>query len=168
MTNNWIYIGADISNKEWSKVGKTTRRLNTRHVSTQNTGYFIFTAFNLTSGDVHKIETELLAHLESVEGVRREHHFSTGRKSECFLVNPCEMTWLVESFISERYPSCVAYDGLLEELSRYRCEDSVYRLFDVDSNPSIKRPANLRISVDDYFPGKQCRERSRPGRQLLS
>ena len=83
MSDNWIYIGADRSKKEWSKIGETTKGLNTRHTSSQNPDYYIHTAFNIIRDDIHKIESELLDYTES--DVDRLTHFSTGSKSECFV-----------------------------------------------------------------------------------
>ncbi len=91
MSNNWIYVGANINDHQWSKVGKTTRGLQNRHVSSQNPGFFIYTAYNIIDGDVHEIESNLLVYLESQPGVKRIRHLSTGSKSECFSVHPEEV-----------------------------------------------------------------------------
>lgn len=131
MGNDWIYIGADINRNEWAKIGKTTRGLNTRHTSSQNPGYFLYTAYNIVRGDVHEIETKLLNHLELIFPNRRQPHFSTGSQSECFLVNPNEMTYMVEAFIEDQYSSCVCYEDLpFRPISRYQCDPEVYRMFE--------------------------------------
>ncbi|PLT22447.1 hypothetical protein [Psychrobacter sp. MES7-P7E] len=137
MSDDWIYIGADIYRYEWSKIGKTTRGLNTRHTSSQNPGYFIYTAYNIVRGDVHEIETKLLNRVESIFSDRRLLHFSTGSKSECFFLNPNEITYVVEDFIEEQYSSCVFYEDLPHTpISRYQCDPHVYRMFE-KSNTSF-------------------------------
>jgi len=166
MSNNWIYVGADTNDHQWSKVGKTTLGLHTRHTSSQRPGYFIFTAYNITNGDVHKIESDLLNHLENMQDIERQNHFSTGSKSECFRLNPIEMSELVEFFIEQRYPSSVYYDNLTNSLSRFQCIDSVYRLFvpnlvptlDLsgwDTQPQATPPSSLNLTSDRYFSGNQ-------------
>ncbi|HCG7104089.1 TPA: hypothetical protein NJ322_005034 [Vibrio parahaemolyticus] len=160
MSRNWIYIGADIERKNWSKIGMTTRGLDTRHTSSQNAGYFIYTAYNIISGDVHKIESELLDYIESQQDVERLRHFSTGSKSECFLINPSDMVNLVETFIERNYSSCVTYETLFDGICRYQCDDSVFRMFDNSlaswqRQPPTSAPASLGLSQKKYFSGNQ-------------
>lgn len=166
MSNNWIYVGADIYNHQWSKVGKTTRGPHSRHTSSQCPGYFIYTAYNIVCGDVHEIESRLLTYLESQPDFKRLIHFSTGSKSECFLVHPEDITYLVESFIERHYSSCVTHEFLFDGISRYQCADWVYKMFDRYQKPSIELPSwceepsvplpnNLSMSAGNYFTGNQ-------------
>ncbi|EJC6766207.1 hypothetical protein MX824_004884 [Vibrio parahaemolyticus] len=161
MNNDWIYIGADINNMNWSKVGKTTNGLHTRHTSSQRPGYFIYTAFNIVHGSVHDIEADLLKrHLPMIQGLVREIHFSTGNASECFRLNPNEMTFLVESFISQKYSSCVTYENLLHgRMSRYQCDNNVFQMFNVNpfSQPiqTTNLPKSLGLTGHSYFTGNQ-------------
>ncbi|EOW0803197.1 hypothetical protein ACN2MB_004212 [Vibrio parahaemolyticus] len=160
MNSDWIYIGADIERKNWSKIGKTTRGLDTRHTSSQNTGYFIYTAYNIVHGNVHQIETELLEYIESQPGIDRLKHFSTGSKSECFHVNPNDMISLVETFIERNYPSCITYETLFDGISRYQCDDNVFRMFNNNlaswqRQPPTSAPTSLGLSNKKYFSGNQ-------------
>lgn len=166
MSDNWIYVGADINNHQWSKIGKTTIGLHTRHTSSQNPGYFIYTAYNIIDGNVHTIEEHLLSFIESQQGVVRLSHISTGSKSECFILNPFIMSELVECFIENTYPSSVYYESLVNGLSRYQCDESVYRSFDPDFNPILdlsdwcdeppeSLPNNFNLSKDNYFSGNK-------------
>lgn len=120
-SKNWIYVGGDTENKNRSKVGKTTKGLHTRHTSSQNPGHYIHTGFNIINdGDVHKIEQELLKHLQNSHGLTPIPHVSTGTPSECFQINAKDMTRNVENFIAEKYPDCVTYEnGLHGQMSRY-------------------------------------------------
>lgn len=156
-TNDWIYIGGDIYNRIWSKVGKTTNGLNTRHRSSQNPVYFIYTAFNILRGNVHEIESNLLKYLDNQPELERLIHFSTGNLSECFRLNPEEMTFLVEEFINNNYGSCTTYENSTHGgMSRYQCRDDILRYYD-DAKPqsfsSIPRSNTLRSS--SYFAGNQ-------------
>lgn len=166
MNDNWIYVGADIHDHGWSKVGKTTVGLHTRHTSSQRPGYFIFTGYKIISGDVHTIESNLLDYLENLYIFERQQHFSTGNKSECFRLNPFEMSELVESFIEKYYLSSVYFEILTNSISRYQCDDWVYRLFTpnlastLDSpdwciQPQIPAPNNLNLSRGNYFTGNK-------------
>lgn len=166
MNDNWIYVGADIYDREWSKIGKTTVGLHTRHTSSQRPGYFIFTAYNITNCDVHSIEFNLLNHLESLYAFERQNHFSTGSQSECFRLNPFDMSCLVESFIEQNYRSSVCYENLTNSLSRYQCDVGVYQSFAPNLVPSLDLPewvmqpqasfpSNLNLSRENYFTGNK-------------
>lgn len=160
--DNWIYVGADIYQRDFSKVGKTTVGLNTRHTSSQSPGYFIYTAYNIRSDNVHDIETHLLRHLESMLSDQRVAHFSTSSKSECFWVNPYYMVRLVEDFIASHYGSSVTYENVqCGGMSRYQCPNEIYNLYDLRRNfiwpidPSAMPVASLRMSYDQYHTGNQ-------------
>ncbi|MNE43376.1 hypothetical protein D3C80_1375460 [compost metagenome] len=166
MNDNWIYVGADIYDHEWSKIGKTTVGLHTRHTSSQRPGYFIFTAYNIMNGDVHSIEFNLLNYLEGLFAFERQHHFSTGSLSECFRLNPFEMSCLVESFIEQNYRSSVIHENLTNSLSRYQCDEGVYRSFAQNPVPTLDLPewcmqpqtpfpSNLNLSRENYFTGNK-------------
>ncbi|HIF9180789.1 TPA: hypothetical protein ACX6QL_001841 [Photobacterium damselae] len=153
-SNDWIYIGGDIYNRIWSKVGKTTNGLNTRHRSSQNPGYFIYVAFNIIRGNVHEIESNLLKYLES-EGFERIVHFSTGNKSECFWQNPDYMEGIVEDFIERNYGSCVSYENSLHGyMSRYQCRDDIRRFYVDETHPPSKTQPNT-LNQSSYFTGNQ-------------
>ena len=156
--SNWIYIGGDINKLNWSKVGKTTNGLDTRHRSPQNPDYFIYTAFQIIRGSVHEIESKLLEHLEFECDLKRIAHFSTGNPSECFYLNPDVMTNYVERFIHDKFGSCVTYENSLHgDMSRYRCSDNISRHFQggsaPKSHPFISQPCSL--GRGSYFPGNQ-------------
>lgn len=155
---NWIYIGCDIDKFNWSKVGKTAEGLHTRHRSSQNPDYCIYTAFEIIRGNVHDIEKKLLNYLENECGLQRLPHISTSNDSECFRLNPDRMTWLVEQFIERNFGSCVTYENSLHgEMSRYRCDDRIYRHFqnlnEPKSQPLTLQP--LSLGKRSYFTGNQ-------------
>lgn len=155
---NWIYIGGDINVINWSKVGKTTDGLITRHRSPQNPGYFIYAAFQIIRGSVHEIEDRLKKHLEWECNLKSIAHFSTGNPSECFRLNPDKMSYLVEDFIQDKFGSCVTYENNLNgDMSRYQCSRDIRRHFQDDaprkSNQFIPQPCSL--GRKHYFSGNQ-------------
>lgn len=154
----WIYIGCDVDKFNWSKVGKTAEGLHTRHRSPQNPDYCIYTAFEIIRGDVHEIEKKLIQHLEHDCNLQRLPHFSTSNESECFRLNPERMTWLVEQFIEKKFSSCVTYENSLHgEMSRYRCDERIYRYFQSD-NETKSRILTLQpmsLGRESYFTGNQ-------------
>lgn len=169
MSNNWIYIGADIDKQTRSKIGKTTIGLEIRHRSSHNTDFFIYTAYNILEGDVHKIEPELIKYLEYTYGCERRIHLSTGSKSEWFNVNPYEMEKLVELFITTHYSSSVTYDHVTKGVSRVQCAPEFYKIFRPQVNtildegsehwfdvPEAPLPKSLGMSKDKYFTGNQA------------
>jgi hypothetical protein len=155
---SWIYIGCDVDKYNWSKIGMTTEGLHTRHRSPQNPDYCIYAAFEIIRGDVQYIEKNLLHHLEYQCELQRLPHISTSNDSECFRLNPEEMTWLVEQFIADKFGSCVTYENSLHgEMSRYRCDDIIYRHFQSLSDPK-SLPLSLQpqsLGKKSYFTGNQ-------------
>lgn len=160
--NDWIYIGADIFQKDFSKIGKTTVGLDIRHTSSQSPGYFIYAAYNIKSGNVHAIESELLRYLEFMLPGQRLPHFSTGSISECFWTNPNYMVGLVENFIEQNYGPSVTYENAQGgAMSRYQCPGNIYNRYDPRFNyiwpvnrSSIEVP-NLSMSASQYVTGNQ-------------
>ncbi|GEM_PF-1798380 len=151
---DWIYVGGDTNNTCWSKVGKTTRNLIDRHRSPQNPGFFIYAAFQIVHGDVHKIEVNLLNHLKWVHGLQPLTHFSTSRTSECFKVNPLHMADFVEDFIGICFSSCVTYETTLHGgMSRYQCDSEIVRYFESPGQSPRPQPRNLERG--NYFTGNQ-------------
>lgn len=162
-SNNWIYIGADKFNLNFSKVGKTTKGLESRHIATQSPVFFIYTAFNIMNRgfcncDVGQIEKELLSYLVHECNFIRIPHFSSGSESECFFDNPDLVTGAVENFIERRYPSCVTYENSLHGwMSRFQCERDIMRLYQ-QPNGSINTsvlPTSLNRTRQSYFTGNQ-------------
>lgn len=153
MSNDWIYVGANIEDPNWSKVGKTTIGLETRDVSSQAPSYIIYRAFNIIKGDVHKIESDLLQHLTTEQELERLRHMSTGRPSECFRLNPDEMAGIVEVFIDAYYPECVRYEHTTHGfMSRYECNQSIQSFF-VHDDSAPETISHLKMTRDKYFTG---------------
>lgn len=167
MTDNWIYIGANIERLEWSKVGKTTVGLYTRHTSPQTPEYFLYVAFEIKNGDVNLIESCLLRYLRSNFPEKIQFHFTTGNETECFSISPYSMAQIVERFIEENFPSSVIYDHVFDIVKRYQCESTVYNHFKPKVGSKYESecwdilmpeiPSNLGISKKDYFSGNQIR-----------
>lgn len=155
---NWIYVGGDINEVRTCKVGKTTKNLIDRHRSPQNTGFFIYAAFQIVRGNVHEIEAELLDHIEHFLGYEPLRHFSTSGVSECFAENPDFMTGLVEDFIERNYPSSVQYENELHGyMSRYQCDGDIsyyIQNYHPNFNP-ISQPQPRTLTRADYRTGNR-------------
>lgn len=146
---SWIYVGADINDKNWSKVGKTKNKLSTRSTSSQNPRYVIYFAFQIKHGSIHEIEEHLLSELETeYEGI---DHFSTGEKSECFVCNPDDMKNYLMWFIENYYPSSVYYaNGTHGGPIHYRCDRELERYF---TEPNRKLPKTASKASRNFSAG---------------
>jgi len=162
--NNWIYIGADINDPMWSKVGKTTRGLQSRHTSTHRPGYFIFAGYHINYANVHNVESDLLSFIESESTEKRQIHFSTGRKSECFNINPHDMMDIVQYFLDIN--GLLEFDNKTDQLMRYECDREVFDFLNVNYEKNyevpewslsipISRPENLSRKKSHYFSGNK-------------
>ena len=88
--NIWLYVGADLNNPNFVKVGITMGDLSTRSSSTTHPGYYLFCAFqcyhNTTVEELKQIEQGALNYLDSVFGQdKRARHTESQRLSECYL-----------------------------------------------------------------------------------
>ncbi|WP_370606112.1 hypothetical protein [Pantoea ananatis] len=86
--NIWIYLGADIRDRNYAKVGHTMDDLRSRSYSSANPHYYIFCAFqcvaSTTELQLKTIETGVLAHLDSIFPKHRAHHYESKKLSECY------------------------------------------------------------------------------------
>lgn len=92
-TEKWLYLGADLKNNSFAKIGLTMADLTTRSSSSGNPNYYIFCAFkcenNITKLQLENIERSALKYLDSVftnpdGSTKRALHAESGRISECF------------------------------------------------------------------------------------
>ena len=89
----WLYLGADISNPEWVKIGITAGDLRSRSYSSANPNYYIFCAFQfdykVTIEEMRKVEMEI--HYKFDQDFRQMYghsrrlpHYESRRLSECY------------------------------------------------------------------------------------
>lgn len=155
---NWIYVGGDINNIYWSKIGKTTKNIIDRHRSSQSPGFFIYAAFQIVCGSVHEIEARLLNHLKWDLEFQPLTHFSTSGTSECFEVAPYKMADFAEDFIGRHFSSCVTFENALHgRMSRYQCDRDIVRYFEShDQSPQpLPKPEPRTLGREHYFTGNQ-------------
>lgn len=110
---NWLYLGADIRDIGYAKIGLTMGDLSTRSSSPANPNYYIFCAFkcrsNITKLQISEIEKNTLKHLESVfshdnGSTKRAPHADSGRMSECFYdVDFIEVFTELHNYIYDNY-----------------------------------------------------------------
>jgi hypothetical protein len=86
--NIWIYLGADIRDPSYAKVGLTMGDLRSRSYSSANPNYHIFCAFQCfvgTTGEqLKRIEEGALAYLDNMFPNRRAYHYESQVMSECY------------------------------------------------------------------------------------
>ena len=88
-TENWIYLGADIRDIFYSKVGITTGNLQSRSYSSAMPNYYLFCAFKAevetSKAQLEVIESDILANLDDQFGEHlRMRHAESGMLSECY------------------------------------------------------------------------------------
>jgi len=91
--NKWVYLGADIRNPSYAKVGITMGDMSSRSYSSANPGFYLFCAFqckaDTTESQLREIETSLLGYLDCMfthndGSTKRVRHYESGRMSECY------------------------------------------------------------------------------------
>ncbi|MGV0087535.1 hypothetical protein EEAAV_27265 (plasmid) [Rahnella aceris] len=89
----WLYLGADVRNHAYAKVGMTMGDLTSRSYSSAKPGFYLFCAFqceqSTTKSQLEEIESNALHFLDSVftwdnGSTKRVCHFESGRISECY------------------------------------------------------------------------------------
>ncbi|MEQ9852085.1 hypothetical protein ABRP57_06620 [Pectobacterium aroidearum] len=89
----WLYLGADIKDDGFAKVGLTMKDLVSRSYSSANPNYYLFCAFkcrdDITTAEIQSIELGAVEYLDSMfsnkDGTsNRARHAESGRLSECF------------------------------------------------------------------------------------
>lgn len=91
--NNWLYLGTDILDPSFVKVGITTGDLSSRSYSSARPSYYIFCAFkfkyNISRNEMENIEHDILNQMEKIYCYNpycatRLLHFDSRQVSECF------------------------------------------------------------------------------------
>ncbi|QIL84332.1 hypothetical protein G7047_30400 (plasmid) [Diaphorobacter sp. HDW4A] len=132
-TENWIYLGADIRDIFYSKVGITTGNLQSRSYSSAMPNYYLFCAFKAeiptSKARLELVENDILANLDNQFGQQfRMCHAESGTLSECYYgVEFKYIFQAVHQIIYYRHPN--AFTRILCEDdygnaigSRVRCE----------------------------------------------
>lgn len=101
--NKWMYLGADITNPFWAKIGITAGDLRSRSYSSANPNYFIFCAFqfryNITYDEMRKVEMDMHNMFDNefrhmYRNSRRLRHYESRRLSECYC--PVDFSFVFE------------------------------------------------------------------------
>jgi hypothetical protein len=92
-TDKWLYLGADILDANFAKIGMTMGDLVSRSYSSSRPSYYLFCAFkfkhNTSMQDVKRVENDVLWRIDclhrNVDGSsKRMIHYESGQLSECF------------------------------------------------------------------------------------
>lgn len=152
----WIYIGADIDKKDFAKVGMTKGTLNSRATSSQAPGYVIFKAFKVherSNDSIPGIENRVKKLVEKEFWVK--DHFGSGHVSECFEVNPHELSNMVEEILLEEFSS--------DFVTFFHDDSGEYRLGGFVTSSEIEAHFNenhpFDVHLENYAPGdKELRQ----------
>ncbi|HHP6708641.1 TPA: hypothetical protein ACSE6Y_003751, partial [Acinetobacter baumannii] len=112
----WLYLGADISNHEWVKIGITAGDLRSRSYSSANPNYYIFCAFqfkyNVTIEEMRKVEMDI--HYKFDQDFIKDYgiskrlgHYESGRPSECYF--PVDFSYVFEKLHYELFHNYSLY-----------------------------------------------------------
>ncbi|WEI20115.1 hypothetical protein PY247_10565 [Acinetobacter proteolyticus] len=91
--DKWLYLGADIGNPLFAKIGITKGDLSSRSYSSANPNYHIFCAFkfihNISKEEIEAVESHVLSRMDSLfikpNGTStRMYHYESQAKSECY------------------------------------------------------------------------------------
>ena len=132
-TENWIYLGADIRDNLYSKIGITTGNLQSRSYSSAMPNYYLFCAFKAeiptSKAQLEMVENDILANLDIQFGQQlRMRHAESGSLSECYYgVEFKYIFHAVHQILYYRHPNSfgkVVYEDVFENPigSTVRCE----------------------------------------------
>lgn len=124
-TEKWLYLGANVRESGFAKVGVTMGDLSTRSSSSESPGYYLFCAFKCKDGmaeaRLKSIEASALNYLESAfthpdgSSMRAAHHES-GRISECFYgVDFMELFRELHFYLYSNYRDCFSISAFENE-----------------------------------------------------
>lgn len=106
--DKWLYLGADITNPYWAKLGITLGDLRSRSYSSANPNYYIYCAFkfkhNVTKEQVRSVEWELLNKFDLIfqDGFgnpARLRHYESKNLSECYW--PIDFSYFLDNLHNE-------------------------------------------------------------------
>lgn len=92
-TDKWLYLGADILDANFAKIGMTWGDLTSRSYSSSRPSYYLFCAFkfkyNISIDEVKRVENAVLSRIDEWHrnqdgSSKRMVHYESGRPSECF------------------------------------------------------------------------------------
>lgn len=150
--DKWLYVGADIKNEGFAKIGITTGNLQSRSYSSANPNYYIFCAFkcihDISKKELKSIEEMVLSILDrkftNEHGVtKRVRHFESNAMSECFYDIDFKD---------------ILYNVHLELYEKHRRYFSTSGLFDNDENDLgdvLDCEFNRKISIKKAFEYRQ-------------
>ncbi|WP_148280145.1 hypothetical protein [Rubrivivax gelatinosus] len=92
-TDIWLYLGADVVDKNFAKIGITMGDLASRSYSSSRPTYYLFCAFkfkcNVSAQEVKRVEVDVLSRIDGLHrnkdgSSKRMVHCESGVPSECF------------------------------------------------------------------------------------
>lgn len=124
-TTKWLYLGADIKDLNFAKIGITEGDLASRSYSSARPTYYLFCAFKFdyraSREEIKRVENDLLSRIDRLHRDKRGNskrliHFESGQLSECFHpVDFLEFYKDVHSIIYTHHHNNFVISGLYSE-----------------------------------------------------
>lgn len=128
-TNKWLYLGRQLRNRNFAKIGITTGNLSTRSYSSECPDYHLFCAFkflwDIPEYKMREIEDSILYAFERKytydnKRTKRMCHYESGALSECFQdINFIEFFADLHSEIYNQYRNYFVIVGFENEESQF-------------------------------------------------
>ncbi|APQ14588.1 hypothetical protein BJP27_22895 [Pseudomonas oryzihabitans] len=128
----WLYLGADLRDGGYAKLGLTMGDLSSRSYSSANPYYYIFCAFKchceMDGRKLASIERDALRYLDGVfvnpdGSTKRVPHTESGRMSECFYnIDFVEFFVVLHEYLYGNYRNCFLPCGFENEAGYYEGE----------------------------------------------
>lgn len=146
----WLYLGADLKDRGFAKVGLTMDDLASRSYSSANPSYYLFCAFkcrdDITKTEVENIERSAFEYLERVfsneDGTsNRARHAESGRLSECFYnINFTDFFISYHDYLFDKYRNEFIVCGFENELGEDEGE-----FLDCEFNPRFTQQEKNKL-----------------------
>lgn len=116
----WFYIGAELGNPSFAKVGITMGDMSSRSSYSGNPRFYLFCGFqckhDTTQPQLRKIERDVLSYLDEMYPDKRARHHESQRLSECFYdIDFEEFFFLTHQYLRDHYGRYFQKKGLGEE-----------------------------------------------------
>lgn len=147
-TEKWLYLGANVRDIGFAKVGITMGDLTTRSSSSESPGYYLFCAFkckyDITRPQLKSIEKNALIHLEGMftyddGSTKRASHYESEHLSECFFdVDFTDFLYELHYYLHENYRSYFVLCEFEDEGKFIDCAFNEHHLSRNEINKNIR------------------------------
>lgn len=142
--HNWLYLGADVRDGGFAKVGMTMDDLGSRSSNSGRPSFYIFCAFkcrsNISRSKLEYIEDSAFNYLDQIfvnpdGSTKRELHAESGRLSECYYgINFMDFFIALHDYLYDHFYDCFSTTGYENEVG---IDEGHY--IDCEFNPRLSR-----------------------------